>query len=178
MAVADKPEPVDIVGTMKQLEFYEKQKIADSLGDLPLFARLSAAEMQFIVRYMHVFSLETGDTIFEEGEIGNCICFVIEGILDVIKKSMAGNSVVIASLTKGSTIGEMAVIDDFPRSATVRARSEATLVTFTREEFDRILERQPELGIKLLRGIARILSVHLRKTSEKLSDLMLPLYLY
>lgn len=169
---------MDIVGTMKQLEFYEKQKIADSLGDLPLFARLSAAEMRFIVRHVHIFSLETGDTIFEEGEIGNCICFVIEGILDVIKKSMAGNSVVIASLTKGSTIGEMAVIDDFPRSATVRARSEATLVTFTRDEFDRILERQPELGIKLLRGIARILSVHLRKTSEKLSDLMLPLYLY
>ena len=127
---------------------------------------------------MHVFRLDEGDKIFEEGEVGNCICFVADGVLDVIKTSQTGINVVIAALAKGNTIGEMAVIDDFPRSATVKARTESTLIIFTREEFEFLVDRNPELGIKLLKGIARSLSVHLRRTSDKLSDLMLPLYVH
>ncbi len=169
---------MEMGSAVKELEAYEKKKIVESLTDLPLFVKIDDDELKRIVRHMHVFSVEEGDTVFEEGEIGSCICFVVDGVLDVVKKSAVGNSVVIAALTKGSTIGEMAVVDEFPRSATVRARTEATLITFTREEFDEILRKYPHIGIKLLKGIARILSLHLRKTSEKLSDLMLPLYLY
>jgi CRP-like cAMP-binding protein len=164
--------------TMKQLEYFEKKKIAESLADIPIFSRLSNEEMRYVARHMHVFSLEEGDKIFEEGEIGNCICFVVEGVLDVIKTSQTGISVVIAALAKGNTIGEMAVIDDFPRSATVKARTKAMLIIFTREEFEFILEQNPRLGIKLLKGISRSLSIHLRRTSDKLSDLMLPLYVH
>ncbi len=164
---------------MKQLEYYEKKKIAESLVDIPIFSKLSDEELRYVARRMHVFSLDQGDKIFEEGEVGNCICFVVDGVLDVIKtSSQTGVSVVIAALAKGNTIGEMAVIDDFPRSATVKARTESLLIIFTREEFEVLLEQNPKLGIKLLKGIARSLSVHLRRTSEKLSDLMLPLYVH
>lgn len=163
---------------MKQLEYYEKKKIVTSLADIAIFAGLARDELRYVARHTHVFSLDEGDTIFEEGEAGNCICFVAEGVLDVIKTSQTGVGVVIAALAKGNTIGEMAVIDDFPRSATVKARTRATLIIFTREEFEFILDQNPELGIKLLKGVARSLSVHLRRTSEKLSDLMLPLYVH
>lgn len=163
---------------MKQLEYYEKKKIADSLAEIPLFSKLSGEELRYVARHMHVFSLDEGDKIFEEGEVGNCICFVVDGVLDVIKTSQTGISVVIAALAKGNTIGEMAVIDDFPRSATVKARTESLLIIFTRDEFEFILDQNPKLGIKLLKGITRSLSVHLRRTSDKLSDLMLPLYVH
>ncbi len=163
---------------MKEMDQYEKSKIYDLLVGIPLFSNLSESEIQYLSRQMLVFRLNKGDRIFEEGEAGNCICFVADGVLDVIKKSQLGTSVVIAALPKGSTIGEMAVIDDFPRSATVMARTESILVTFTRDRFDEIMEKHPKLGIKLLKGITRSLSVHLRRTSEMLSDLMLPLYVH
>lgn len=163
---------------MRQLENFEKTKIIDALSGIPLFANFSEKELRYISTHLHVFELLQGDTIFEEGEIGNCICFVVEGVLDVIKKSQSGINVVIAALAKGSSIGEMAVIDEFPRSASVKARTKAILVTFSREHFELILENEPKIGIKLLKGISRLLSLHLRKTSEKLSDLMLPLYLH
>ncbi len=81
----------------------------------------------------------------------------------------------LATLTKGRSIGEMAVIDDFPRSATVRARTKGTLVLLTRQGFEVILEQHPGIGVKILKGISRLLSQNLRKTSSRLVDYMLPL---
>ena len=70
---------------------------------------------------------------------------------------------------------DMAVIDEFPRSATVRARTKATLLMITRGHFDTVPEEHPRIGIKVLKGITRLLSQSLRKTSSRLADYMLPL---
>ena len=53
---------------------------------------------------------------------------------------------------------------------TVRARTQATMVVLTREAFDSILKTHPQVGIKILKGIARLLSMNLRKTSSQLAD--------
>lgn len=80
----------------------------------------------------------------------------------------------ISSLHRGRSIGDMAVLDNFPRSATVRSRTKATLITLTRDSFETILDKHPRIGIKMLKGLARLLSLNLRKTSSRLADYMLP----
>lgn len=144
------------------------------LATLPLFDGMERDELEAVAAHMHLFIIEEGDLVFEEGEKGNYVCFVVEGILDVIKDAASGERAMIAELSAGDSIGEMAVVDNFPRSATVVAKTPATLVTMTSTEFNQLLANHPPVGIKILKAIARILSINLRKTSSQLADYMLP----
>jgi CRP-like cAMP-binding protein len=149
--------------------------LVDSLSMIPLFDRLNGQELGVLAKYINVIDVNPGEYIFKEGDKGDYVCFVEKGSLDVMKRSSAGGTAIIATLTRGRSIGEMAVIDKFPRSATIRARTEATLLTLTRSGFDLILEQEPTIGVKILKGISRLLSQNLRRTSSQLADYMLPL---
>lgn len=149
--------------------------LVDSLSNIPLFDRLNGQELGVLAKYVNVIDVNPGEYIFKEGDKGDYVCFVEEGSLDVMKRSSAGGTAIIATLTRGRSIGEMAVIDNFPRSATIRARTKATLLTLTRSGFDLILEQEPTIGVKILKGISRLLSQNLRRTSSQLADYMLPL---
>lgn len=149
--------------------------LVDSLSNIPLFDRLNGQELGVLAKYVNVIDVNPGEYIFKEGDKGDYVCFVEKGSLDVMKRSSAGGTAIIATLTRGRSIGEMAVIDNFPRSATIRARTKATLLTLTRSGFDLILEQEPTIGVKILKGISRLLSQNLRRTSSQLADYMLPL---
>jgi len=157
------------------LETGSTKAIVDFLTRIPMFDSLKTEELSLLTRHMNFMDLDSGEILFREGDKGDYVCFVAEGSLDVVKKSEKGHYVTLATLPKGRSIGEMAVIDDFPRSATVRARTKATLVILTRKGFDLILDEHSAIGIKILKGISRLLSHNLRKTSSRLADYMLPL---
>ncbi len=142
---------------------------------IPTLGKLTVGELRTIERYMNLIEVTPGEIVFKEGERGDYVCFVVDGSLDVLKESETGKGVVISTLPKGSSIGEMAIIDDLPRSATVKARTKSTLLTLSRDNFDYILEEHSSIGVKVLKGIAGLLSMNLRKTSSKLADYMLPL---
>jgi len=143
--------------------------------NIPILARLKDKELRTIEKYMNLIDVIPGQTVFKEGDRGDYVCFVVDGALDVVKESASGESIVIATLSKGGSIGEMAVIDELPRSATIKARSKSTLITLSQENFNYILAEHSAIGVKILKGITRLLSMNLRKTSSRLADYMLPL---
>ncbi len=147
-----------------------KQTIIDFLITMPLFDELSPLELSTTADYMNFFELEQGKTLFREGDPGDYICFVVDGAVDVLKLAATGQRAVIATLTRGSTIGEMSIIDNIARSASVRARKDSTLVILSRKGFNTILDSHPKIGIKILKGIARLLSLNMRRTSSHLAD--------
>lgn len=142
---------------------------------ISIFDGLEEEEVAFVTKRMKLIQLNAGDVVFEENDKGDYVCFIVDGALDVLKQSETGNYVAIATLLRGRSIGEMSVIDDFPRSATVRARTKSKLAILTREGFNLILQEHPKIGIKILKGISRLLSQNLRKTSSRLVEYMLPL---
>jgi len=153
--------------------------VTDFLFSFPFFESLTAEELLHIAEHINFLEIEPGEILFREGDQADCVYFVVDGQLDVIKGSQTGKKggrdhVVISTLSKGRSIGEMSVIENTSRSATVRAQSKATLVALTSEGFDLILEEYPKIGIKILKGIARLLSLNLRKTSSRLADYLLP----
>jgi len=164
---------------MKETKVIKQGKIRELVSDFllntPLFDGLKTNEIENIAKHLSFIELSKDEILFREGEKGNCVCFVVEGTLDVIKQSLTGESVIITALHRGRSIGEMSVIDDFPRSATVKARTQVKLVILTREGFDLLLKENPQVGIKILKKISRLLSLNLRKTSSRLADYMLPL---
>ena len=152
------------------------QSIIDFLIlNIPIFSRLRNEELRNVKKYFNLLELIPGETVFEEGDNGDYVCFVVEGSLDVLKKTVKGENVVISTLKKGGSIGEMSVIDQLPRSATIKAKTKATLLTLSQEKLNYILSEHSSIGDKILKGIARLLSMNLRKTSSRLADYMLPL---
>lgn len=154
--------------------------VTDFLFSFPFFESLTAEELLYIAEHINFLEIEPGETLFKEGDQGDSVYFVVDGELDVIKGSKSAkqggvDSVVISTLSKGRSIGEMSVIDKTPRSATVKAKTKATLVALSAEGFDLILDQYPKIGIKILKGISRLLSQNLRKTSSRLADHLLPM---
>ncbi|MDI6797140.1 MAG: cyclic nucleotide-binding domain-containing protein [Desulfatibacillaceae bacterium] len=151
------------------------QSIVKVLSAIPIFERLDMAELALVARHMNYKHLAKGEILFNEFDPGTFVCFVVEGELNVMKRAGHDQSVVLRTLGKGRSIGEMAVIENQVRSATVVANSDSVLLLLSQSAFDRIIETQPRIGVKLLKGLACLLSDSLRKTSTRLADYMLPL---
>ena len=152
------------------------REIIDFFINIPLFEKINAEEVKVIARHMDTIDLNSGDILFRESDKGNYVFFIKEGRLDVLKKSeTSGENVTLATLSEGQSIGEMSVIDDFPRSATIQACSRAKLYILSKSAFEMILNKHPKIGIKLLMGISRLLSQNLRETSNKLAEYIPPL---
>jgi CRP/FNR family transcriptional regulator, cyclic AMP receptor protein len=150
------------------------QAIYDSIRNIAIFSDLGASDLELITRVMHVSRVDKGGVVFKEGDPGDYVCFVVEGTVEVLKATDKGIDRPIAELGAGSSIGEMAVIGKFLRSATVKSKNDATLLTLTRDRFNQICTDYPWIGVKMLRAIAQLLSEHLKKTSKNLSELMPP----
>lgn len=142
------------------------------LINLPIFTSLDVDELSVLAKHTSFIHLQRGEHLFVEGDKGTFMGFVANGILEVQKRSDTGENIIIARLTKGSSIGEMALIDKSPRSATVIARQASTMVTLTDKGFDMLADKHPALAIKVIKKIARLLSMNMRRTSSKLVDLM------
>lgn len=150
--------------------------IVEFFMNIPLFSRMNAEEVKMVAKHMNVIELQQGEILFQEADRGNFMCFIAHGTLEVIKQPIAaGQKIAITTLRKGQSIGEMSVIENRPRSATIKAREEAKLFILSQAAFDLLLTRHANIGIKLLKGIAVLLSNNLRKTSSRLADYMLPI---
>ena len=151
-----------------------KEAIISCLSSIPIFADLDSAELNTISDHMHVSRFEAGDFVFSEGDPGDEVCFVVDGTLDVLKLYDGKVERKIAVKAPGGSLGEMAVIGNFSRTATVKSRTDVTLLTLPRRRFDQICDQHPKIGVKILRSIARLLSLHLRDTSQELLELISP----
>jgi CRP/FNR family cyclic AMP-dependent transcriptional regulator len=148
------------------------EAIIQCLKKIAIFSQLRTDELDRMADQMHLLRASKGNVIFKEGDPGDFVCFVVDGILEVIKTASDGTERSIAKLIAGCSIGEMAVVGSFPRSATVRSRSEATLLTLQRDRLDKICREHPQIGVKIYKALAQLLSMHLRNTSDNLSELM------
>ncbi len=150
------------------------EEIVNLLIYIPLFDNLDTDELKYVGSYMHLLELKAGDIIFKEGDIGDYICFIVDGKVEISKESMNGKKVVLAILGKGRSLGEMSIIDRYRRSATATATTEAKLVTLSQYAFETIIDKFPRTGIKILKELARLLSLNLRSTSSRFVDSYLP----
>ncbi len=142
---------------------------------IPIFDSLKPDELKILIKYMNCIGFHEGDIIVKEGEKGNYVFFILEGQLEVIKEANENQYATINVIGKGRSIGEMSMIDETPRSATLRAKTDLVLLRLTKDGFNTIMQEHHEMGIKILKGMARLLSMNLRKTSSRLADYMTPM---
>lgn len=153
----------------------QSNDLIDFISNIPLFESLTKKEVETVSVYVRSQTLESGQILFNQWDRAECVCFVEQGALNVLTKSGPEEHEIVATLRRGRSIGEMSLIDNFPRAATIQSASETNLVILTRAGFDELMSDHHDLGIKILKGLARLLAQNLRKTSSRLADNMLPM---
>ncbi|SMP64775.1 Cyclic nucleotide-binding domain-containing protein [Desulfonatronum zhilinae] len=148
-----------------------RRRIVDMLEWTTWGKEFCGEDLEAISRYMSIQTYDKGQRIVEQGEVSRHMAFIIEGQVDIVKQSSDTLEKVVVTLKAGTHFGEMAFIDSQPRSASVFAGSDVTLLWMSAENFERILEEHPQIGITMLKLIARLLSQRLRMTTGRLAYL-------
>ncbi len=149
-----------------------EEKTRDYILNLSIFDNFKVDELDILARHMNFAEVKKGEFLFMEGERGDYMCFVINGLLEVMKKNAQGDFRTIARLQKGNTIGEMSIIDKSPRSASVIARQPSLIIILTQKGFNKLSTRHPSITVQLLKKVMRLLSLNMRRTSSWLADTM------
>jgi CRP-like cAMP-binding protein len=135
------------------------------------FRDLTDAEFEQLAAHLERRHFAKGTVFFREGERGDYLGIIMAGRLEVKKKTeFADNQILLAVLSKGSVIGELAMVDNQPRAATVRALDDSELFVLRRPQFDAFVDENPAAGLKIFRAISRLLSVRLRMAVERFSE--------
>ncbi|MBI2206069.1 MAG: cyclic nucleotide-binding domain-containing protein [Candidatus Rokubacteria bacterium] len=113
-------------------------------------------------------SLPAGDLVFREGEKSNGLFILLRGSADVSKQAGDGTAKVLVTLKGPTVVGEMGLITDHPRSATVRAVSDCELHLLTKTQFARMLEAERLAAYKLIAAIADVLARRVEIMDQKI----------
>lgn len=144
--------------------------IARILDQIPIFSDLATAEVDQLASYFRLKKWAAGETIFNEGENSHDLIFIVTGTISIRKKDKASQLKEIAKLEGKNVLGEAAFVDKSLRSATAVAVTDATGIAMSQDHLDSICEFNPNLAIKLLKKINRLLSLKLRKTSKEFAE--------
>jgi len=147
------------------------KELENLISEIPVFNALDSEDTHILAQYLFPKELPMGGLVCKEGQHGNFLSFVTSGELEIVK-TLDNKEAVISIISKGDSLGEMALIDGLTRSATVRACKISTILILRRDDFNDLLEKHPTVGIKILKGIARLLSLNLRKASSQITTFM------
>jgi len=143
-----------------------------ALRNIGLFGALPDGALEHLAAHLQIIDFEPGSFVFREGEHGNCMYVVLQGDMEVMKRSKGGADIRVAVLGPGDWFGEMAVIDVQSRSATVLAASPSRLMKIAAPDLDRLYRFDVKSYALIVLNIARELSRRLRVTDGILADMI------
>lgn len=128
------------------------------LKGVPLLSDLSGEQLLPVAEIVQHVHIEAGDLVFSEGQPGNHLYVILEGLVDVQRGPEH-----LATLGTKECFGEMALLDQAPRMASVRASTDVELLAIARDDFQDLLDMHPALA----RGIIRVLTQRLRAAGDQ-----------
>lgn len=140
------------------------------LRDVGLFGALSDDVLEHLTKQLRPQRVDPGSFIFKEGEPAREFYVVLDGEMEVMKKSRGGRETRVAILGPNDCFGEMSVIDMQPRSATVRSLGPSRILRVTTEDMDALYRHDLKAYALIVLNIARDLSRRLRVTDGILAD--------
>jgi CRP-like cAMP-binding protein len=141
-----------------------------ALADLPVFSRLSLAELHQIEALVHVRTYNVGETVFEQGDPSVAMFVVIAGEVRVVVDGKDREEHVLARFGMGEMFGELALIDGAPRTATAIATVPTEIAAIARPDWADFVERNPAAGVSMLVPLARIIAARLRALNLQFSS--------
>ncbi len=131
------------------------------LQNTPLFRSLKPLEIKFVDGLMHERRYLPDEIVFDEGEEGQALYLVMSGHVQISRSHSRGRQIV-GELSAGSFFGDLALLDNSPRSAQVRALDTCELAVFFRDDFLALMETDAVIGYKISLALARHIGQRLR----------------
>jgi CRP/FNR family transcriptional regulator, cyclic AMP receptor protein len=148
----------------------DDKSVCAMLSRIPVFADLSKTELRLIEKIVYLRSYHESEVIFVEGEPGAGMYIIESGEVRICLGPNTDEEHEIARLGAGDFFGELALIDDHPRSATAVALSPTRLIGFFRSDLISIINRSSRMGVKIQSNMLKILVRRLRLTDQKLNE--------
>jgi len=140
------------------------------LRGVRLFREVAAADLEALSQRLRERSLKKGQALFREGEPGDEM-FIIRAGGIVVSKAVTGRvEQVLARMGAGDFFGEMALFDRSPRSATVQAESDCTLLVLDRDHLQRLVDQDPRAAAAFFRALVQVFIERLRASGDLIAE--------
>ena len=147
-------------------------ELYDLIGESGFFTDLDRDEIAMLAVWMKAYSAPTGTMLLEEGNENASLCIIVKGEVNIFKETADNKHVKIAEIGSGDSIGEMGVIDGEPLSASAVTSVDSVVLVMTPQDFNNLMEKNSNLGVKILLHLSQIISLRLRHTTRRLADLL------
>ena len=140
------------------------------LAESPLFDNLLPNELSMLADLFSIREFDAEQIVFSEGDVGDALYVIAHGSVEILRKNAAGKLSTLATLDAPQFFGEMSLIDKEYRSATVRAKTKASLLQLTNENLHIFAKNYRNGFTWVVVNIARVLSSRLREINRRLSE--------
>ncbi len=142
----------------------------ERLRKIPLFAKIEPSKLKLLAFTAQRLTFNADESLFHQGDIGDAAYIIIDGSADVVVDTPNG-PITVAQLGKNAFVGEIAILCDVPRTATVTATSELTTICISKELFFQLVGQFPQMAIEIMRELAHRLEMTTRDLQEAVTKL-------
>lgn len=126
---------------------------------------LDASVLEVMLDHVQSYRVAKGGVIFRIGDPGTFMAFIVSGSIRAFRGEHT-----IAMLTGGNSFGEMSLVDDEPRSASIEALTESDILVLTTLDFNALLQSHPDIASRILVQVSRVLSQRVRYLNQRLFE--------
>ena len=144
----------------------------DVLRNIPMFSNIEPSKLKLLAFTSERLTFQKGQLVCEQGDVGESMYVIVGGDVDVIINLPTG-PLTVASMRKNDFFGELALLCDVPRTATIQATSELTTLRISKDLFYRLATEFPQMAIEVMRVIAQRLvktTSDLQQTKNELAE--------
>jgi len=133
------------------------------LQQIPLFAKIEPSKLKLLAFTSERLTFRTGDELFHQGDVGDAAYIIIGGEADVILTTDSGD-IIVATFKRNDIVGEIAILCDVPRTATVKAKEQLEVLKISKDLFFRMVGEFPQMAVEIMRELA----LRLDRTTDQL----------
>jgi CRP-like cAMP-binding protein len=135
------------------------------LRRIPMFAKVEPAKLKLLAFTSERVTYDGGQELFHQGDNSDAAYIIVDGTADVVVDSPKG-PLTVARLGKNEFVGDIGILCDVPRTATVRASTQLTTLKITKELFFRMVTDFPTMGVEVMRVLAHRLELTTKQLQE------------
>jgi len=151
----------------------EKAKLstADFLRSIPIFEDLSRREINRHLNIIHEREFKPGEYLFKVNQPGTAMFIIADGEVEIVLPNKEGQETILATLKPGNFLGELAMLDESPRSASARGKTHTKALAFFRSDLNRLLDIEPIIASKIYKALSLIIGMRLKATNDRLAEI-------
>lgn len=135
------------------------------LRKIPLFQRIEPSKLKLLAFTSERLNYKSGDVLFAQGDVGDSAHIIVAGEVEILVNT-PGGPIRVATMKKNDFVGEIAILCDVPRTATVKALTDLTTLRITKELFFRLTTEFPQMAVEIM----RVLGQRLERTTADLRE--------